>query len=198
VWQVPLALTFCLALTLLALPAASEIYRWTDEAGSVHFTDSLHGVPPKYRNQVQIRSDRLPTAPPSAPPAPATSLSARVPLERMDGGYVVQARINGRLMARLLLDTGASMTLLSPRVADQLGLAVQRNPPVLLRTANGQVEAGWADVESIDVGGHRAGPLRVVIHDAIKEADGLLGLNFLGAFRVEIHSQGPTLMLSPL
>lgn len=154
-------------------------------------------MPPQYRRQIQTRSDRLPAAP-EGPAIAAHAPSPGVPLERMDGGYVVEVRLNGRETARLLLDTGASTTLLSPRVAERLGLEVHRNPPAVLRTANGQVEAGWAEVESLDVGGHRTGPLRVVIHDAIPEADGLLGMNFLGAFRVEIHAQGPTLTLSPL
>ncbi|MBI5017754.1 MAG: TIGR02281 family clan AA aspartic protease [Deltaproteobacteria bacterium] len=188
----PLALTLCLA---LAAPVAGEIYRWTDDAGSVHFTDSLQNVPSRYRSQIQTRSDKLPDAP--ARPAPAPASTPRVALERLDGGYVVAASINGRETARLLLDTGASTTLLSPRLADRLGLTVRRVPPAVLRTANGQVEAGWAEVDTIEVGGRRVGPLRVVIHDAIEGADGLLGLNFLGAFRVEIHAQGPSLTLSP-
>ncbi len=32
---------------------SAEIYRWTDEKGSVHFTDDLSNIPPSYRNQVE-------------------------------------------------------------------------------------------------------------------------------------------------
>ena len=68
---------------------------------------------------------------------------------------------------------------------------------MVLQTANGTVEAGWAEVKRIEVGGRRAGPLRVVVHEAVPGADGLLGMNFLAGFRVEIRAAGPSLVLSP-
>ena len=34
---------------------AQELYRWVDEKGAVHFTDSLHSVPEKYRDKVERR-----------------------------------------------------------------------------------------------------------------------------------------------
>jgi hypothetical protein len=39
---------------LVAHPAASEIYRWTDEQGNVHFTSDRNQVPSKYRNQTEV------------------------------------------------------------------------------------------------------------------------------------------------
>lgn len=183
---------------LLALgsPALAEIYRWTDDSGSVHFSDSLHGVPERYRKQVQTRPSELPPSSPAPaerrPPVPA----AEIPLERHASGYIVEARFNNAAAARLIVDTGATSTLISSRFANRLGLVVRRDPPVILRTAGGQVEAGWAEVQTIDVGGKRSGPLKVVVHDALEDADGLLGMNFLGAYRVEIYAQRPSLILS--
>ena len=40
-------------LILATLTFAQEIYQWTDEKGTVHFTDDLSLVPERYRNQVQ-------------------------------------------------------------------------------------------------------------------------------------------------
>ncbi len=128
-------------------------------------------------------------------PAPAPVREVR--LRRGESGYTVEARIDGSGPVSLVLDTGATSTVLSPRVAERLGLEVSRNPPVLVRTAGGTVEAGAAQVREIEVGGHRAGPLQVVIHDAVAGADGLLGMNFLGLFHVEIRADGPSLILSP-
>lgn len=168
-------------------PAAAQIYRWTDANGTVHFTDSLHSVPPEHRPGVGTMDDRLPA------PAPRRN----VPLRHGESGYVVEARIDGSEPVRLVVDTGATATVISPRVAERLGLAVTRDPPVLVRTAGGTVEAGAARVREIEVGGHRAGPLHVVVHDAVAGADGLLGMNFLGLFHVEIRADGPSLILSP-
>jgi hypothetical protein len=43
-----LAFAFCV---LVAHPAASEIYRWTDAQGQLHFTSDLNQVPERYRSQ---------------------------------------------------------------------------------------------------------------------------------------------------
>ena len=40
-----------LALLLQTSDAASEIFRWTDEAGKLHFAQSIQQVPPQYRKQ---------------------------------------------------------------------------------------------------------------------------------------------------
>lgn len=174
-------------LLALAGAAGAEIYRWTDDQGTTHYTDNLHSVPPAHADRVRTLDDRLPPPPP--PP--------QIPLERRDGGFVVAARLEGRTQVRLVVDTGASVTLLSPRVAQALALEVQSTPPVLLRTANGTVEAGWARLREIEVGGRRAGPLRVVIHEALPGLDGLLGMDFLGQYRMELRAEVPALILAP-
>ena len=179
-----------LALTLfLSLPgvSAAEIYRWTDEKGTVHFTDSSHGIPAELQRGVKTLDDRLP------PPAPPTV----IPLVHAEMGYVVLARVNGSTQVNLLVDTGASSTVLSPGAVQRLGLATRNTPPVILQTANGKVQAEWVEVYELEVGGRRAGPLRVVVHEAVPKADGLLGMDFLGRFRVEIETAGPGLVLTP-
>ena len=69
----------CIASSLLiASAAAAEIYRWTDEGGTVHFTQDLSQVPPRYRDSAAEPApadtgSRLQTYDaPSAPPASAS------------------------------------------------------------------------------------------------------------------------------
>jgi len=66
---------FCLA---LASPAFAGIYKWTDEKGKVHFSDSLKDVPLDQRNKKHIKkmksTDRGQGSLPSAAPAPAPAL----------------------------------------------------------------------------------------------------------------------------
>jgi clan AA aspartic protease (TIGR02281 family) len=184
---VPLALSVALcAAALLVGAARAEIYRWTDASGSVHFADNLHAVPPEYRPQINALDDRL-------PPAPRPHL---IPLENAPQGYVVQATVNDQTTVRLVLDTGATSTVLSPRVVQGLGIPIHTDPPARVTTANGVVEAGWAEGVQIEVGGRRSAPLQVIVHDAVPGADGLLGMNYLGAYRVEIRAAGPHLLLS--
>jgi clan AA aspartic protease (TIGR02281 family) len=186
---VPLALSFVLISTLLLLLAdisAAKIYRWTDSGGSIHFSDNLESVPPEYRSQIRSLDDRL-------PPPPKPHL---IPLEAAPQGYVVEATLNDKTTVRLVLDTGATSTVLAPRVVQSLGIPVHHDPPVQVHTANGVVQAGWAEDIRIEVGGRRSDPLQVVVHDAIPGADGLLGMNYLSAYRVEIRASGPYLLLS--
>ncbi|MEI6209659.1 MAG: DUF4124 domain-containing protein [Desulfuromonadales bacterium] len=42
---------------LYAAPLRAETYSWTDESGTVNFTEDYASVPPKYRNMVNIRGD---------------------------------------------------------------------------------------------------------------------------------------------
>jgi clan AA aspartic protease (TIGR02281 family) len=185
---VPLALIPALLLVwLLCCPAAAQIYQWKDSRGTTYFADSLHAVPPEYRDQVQALDDRLP------PPKPP----AQIPLHRGDLGYLVDVTFNRSVAARLILDTGATSTVISRSLASRLGVAVRRDPPVLVKTAGGTVQAGVARVEDLEVGGRHVGPLDVIVHDAVPGMDGLLGMNFLGFFKVEIRSAIPALILSP-
>lgn len=170
----------------LAAPSRAEIYRWTDERGTVHFSDSSEGARPG-QGEFKTLNDRLPPPP----------KQAAIPLEHRNRSYFLQANVNGKTPARLLVDTGASNTMLSGEIARRLGLAVRTDPPVIVQTANGKITTGWARVEELEVGGRRVGPLRVIVHDAVPGADGLLGMDFLGQFRVEIQSEVPALLLNP-
>jgi Domain of unknown function (DUF4124) len=48
--------------------AWGQMYKWTDQQGTVHFTDNVSHIPPAYRAKAQL----LETSPPSQPSAPAT------------------------------------------------------------------------------------------------------------------------------
>jgi len=54
------------------------------------------------------------------------------------------------------------------------------------------------EVNSIEVGQAKVGPLRIVAHDAdLKKADGLLGRDFLEHFTVTIDSKEQQVTLAP-
>lgn len=119
---------------------------------------------------------------------------ARVPMA-LDGHFWVQADING-VRRRMLVDSGATVTALSPDTAKLAG--VDADPgvvPVLIRTANGIVQARTGSVESLKIGEIEASNLKVVVSPSIGTID-VLGMNFLSqlaSWRVE----GRTLILSP-
>jgi aspartyl protease family protein len=111
---------------------------------------------------------------------------------RDDGHFWVEASVNGQ-SARFLVDSGASITTVSPAVAAaakvQTGIRVAQ-----VNTANGAVQMPVAKVETFEVG-----PIvrqDFTIHVNAADDTNVLGMNFLSSlesWRVE----GNTLVLEP-
>lgn len=89
-----------------------------------------------------------------------------------------------------VLDTGASYTSISKAVADQLGLVFQGNA-ITLNTANGQITAPVVNLESVTLNGATVYNVQTVVLNKLNNIDGLLGLNFLSHFNMEMdHTNG--------
>jgi clan AA aspartic protease (TIGR02281 family) len=188
---------FCL-IGLLVLPVrAADYYRWTDEKGVTHITDNLHNVPPQFRGKV----DRMATpenrrvAEPEIKPPPR---KASIPIERHGQVVVIQATLNNKRAAKFVVDTGASYTLISKALARELSIEVGANTKTLpFQTANGVVNAPVTSLDSIMVGGMEVRDLPTAVHDAVPDPQvaGLLGLNFLSNFRMDIDTEKGVLHL---
>jgi clan AA aspartic protease (TIGR02281 family) len=180
-----------LALLLLASPADAEILRWVDDQGKVHYTDA-YNIPPKYRAKATTIKGAKP------PPAGAGDLSrTSVPLQVRGNVALVQATFNNRASASLIVDTGASWTVISRSVARELGIQIEGSnlPMFEFRTANGVVSAPVVKIESIDVGGMEVRNLTASVMDIGPDVSGLLGLNYLSNFRIDIDSKNRMLHL---
>lgn len=60
-----------LFLLLLATSVHAETYKWTDSAGTIHFSESLAEVPAGYRNSAKPLEISTSTASPAAPATPS-------------------------------------------------------------------------------------------------------------------------------
>jgi hypothetical protein len=134
---------------------------------------------------------------PKTPPANALSGSIIVPVNLSGRSVIVPVTFNRTLTANLLLDTGASVTMISRRIASSLALYSTRSG--LFSGIGGRVVAQIARVDSIKVGDAEVGGMSVSIYDfaASPQIDGLLGMDFLGRFRVSVDSAKQVLVLSP-
>jgi len=102
-----------------------------------------------------------------------------LPLEYGARGLHVRATIAGQAV-RLLVDTGASTTVLSAGLTRALGSQAQRKD-VGVRTAGGLVRGELHRVRDLRVGGLHLPELEVlVLADLPDDADGLLGMDVLG------------------
>lgn len=112
-----------------------------------------------------------------------------------DGHFWVVASING-VKRRMLIDSGATVTAISPSTARAAGVDSGTGlAPVVLQTANGAAPAQTGKVNEIRVGNIVARNLRIVTSPGLGELD-VLGMNFLSklqSWRVE----GRTLILVP-
>jgi predicted aspartyl protease len=120
-----------------------------------------------------------------------------VPLDTRGSLAVVAVTFNRRLTANLALDTGATKTMISRRIAEQL--ALHSSGSALVSGIGGTVSASYARIESISVGQAGVANLLVAVHDFSRSPryEGLLGLDFLGNFNVAMDTKRQLLVLTP-
>ncbi|PCD03035.1 TIGR02281 family clan AA aspartic protease [Sphingomonas spermidinifaciens] len=112
-----------------------------------------------------------------------------------DGHFYADVRING-VRQRMLVDSGATITALSEDAAQAAGVTAESGFPVVLATANGQVQARRGVAATFAIGELETRDLSVVISPSFGDMS-VVGMNFLsrlGSWRVE----GRTLILEPI
>lgn len=110
----------------------------------------------------------------------------RVPIKyRAAGTPVVDVKFNGAQTFEMLVDTGATGTVITPAMADALG--VEETGTAIVSTASArEVEMPLGLVQSIDVGGVTIQDVEVGISDALDL--GLLGQDLLGQYDITIRN----------
>lgn len=145
---------------------------------------------------------------PAEPVTLATEPSIGSPIAARTGAVSIPIRVNGRAVivpvtfnrsveTNLLLDTGASMTMISRRVA--AALALPATGTALLAGIGGTVNVPILRVASVQVGVVEVNDMAVSVHDLSRSApfEGLLGMDFLGRFDVAVDSVKKLLVLAP-
>ena len=194
---VMLALALAAAIGLVPTPAPAQIYRWVDEAGVPHYGDGLDAVPERHRaSATPLTLRNRPAAPPAVQdPKPEGTVIRYDPGQRI----LVDVRINDAASARLILDTGADRTIISPRALVAAGVSLART------VATGQVvgvtgsdHLPYVMIDSLDVAGARTGAMPVGAYEVAKaDSDGLLGRDFLDRFKLTIDAARGLITLSP-
>ena len=125
------------------------------------------------------------------------SAYAEIPLIKSRGQYFVRVLINDHYTAKLLLDTGASITTVKLSTLNQIGNLASRGT-ISLNTAGGKIDANVILLNAMSVGGHRLTNFRVAgVAMTGLDFDGLLGTDFLDKFRFVIHQKRNVLYLNP-
>ena len=120
-----------------------------------------------------------------------------VPLQRHGDHFLVAARLADGSSVRLLIDTGASMTILTPPIPAQGGYTDTGQKRVF-STANGRVAAPLYRLDVLSVGDWQVSQIEVGVLELADSPhiDGLLGMNFLRHFQFFIDQNQAMLRLS--
>jgi len=119
-----------------------------------------------------------------------------LPLTRYGNQFLVSVTIEG-YPARLLLDTGASLTGVSAQYVRQYPTIVKTTKPIRLNTANGSIESYLFTVNQLSLGDAQFNQhiIAQLPLDAGIEFDGLLGVDVLGRFDFVIDQNKAELKL---
>jgi predicted aspartyl protease len=116
---------------------------------------------------------------------------------------VIPVSINGRGPYRFVLDTGATLTCVDSRLAEELDLRDAPGVVAFGGTIRGTGQMRVVRIDSAEVGTAKAARLNGCVVDlqpmaqAGVKIDGLLGLNFLKNYRVTIDFHSSSVRLDP-
>lgn len=160
-------------------------------------TDEAQKIEAFFRNSRREIFSALPVEIQPTNEQQTSSNLIKVPIRMNGTAAFVSVVLNHTLRAEMLLDTGATYTLVARRIATSLRL--YESSRATLATANGFISVPLAHMDSIKVGIAEASNLVVAIQDISMHSavDGLLGLDFLSRFHTSIDPRKQLLILAP-
>ncbi|MDK9717842.1 MAG: retroviral-like aspartic protease family protein [Trichlorobacter sp.] len=165
----------------------ADLFQYTDKDGTVVMVDDEGKIPSQYRKKVKNSRS-------SSGGDRYTGVTVR------GNKVLVPVTISFRnetIQARLLLDTGASVTVISPQLASRLGIRPEHTSRTTGRVADGSfITAYNTVVDYMQVGPKTKHSVEVAVlpmNGPTMGFDGLLGMNFLGDFRYHVNMGSQTI-----
>lgn len=179
-------------------------------------TDSLAQVPAQYRDQVTRKRLQAPANTDADHITPMDVFSEvqkggirgrrhEIPYQAFEGSarrIIIPVTFNDSVTANLLLDTGSPGLLISPKLAGRLGLVneqVEQNLLIKTGGIGGTAPAMLNVVDSVRVGNAAAQFLPATITEVpSEEFEGLVGMDFMGNYRISIDTARDVLIFEEL
>lgn len=198
--------------SMCASVLAGDLLQWVDDSGVTHFARSLESVPTQYRNRVKPEKLNAEAMPKSAVNQRASPTAGRqevtaagglksilnafsVPFEAYEGDaqrVIVQVTFNGSVTVPMAIDIGAPGLIISPKVAQKLGLFGNDGGMVLTAAGGigGTVAAMRTFLDTVQVGGAKDTFIPATIMNSVSESfEGLIGMVFMSKYSFKIDSQ---------
>jgi len=135
---------------------------------------------------------------PASRRAPRATDTVSVALRPFGGVWLAAVVVNDQRPARFVVDTGATLCVLSPALAEAVGVEPKPEAPVIqLQTVNGRASGRLVSIPSVRVGDAEARGVAAVILPLGPDLDGLLGNSFLARFGVTLDADRGLLLLHP-
>jgi clan AA aspartic protease (TIGR02281 family) len=160
--------------------------------------EGLRSVTPLTRAQ-----RAAPSAPDAEPAGRRAAWKRPLPTDtvkatRIGNNWYVDVVVNDGRPARFLIDTGAFACLVSPRLADALGITPGPGARVIPMIGIGGRTSGlMITLQSVRVGDVEANDVVAVVHDAAGPGEGILGNTFLSRFTMTLDPERGLLTLQP-
>lgn len=116
----------------------------------------------------------------------------RVKMRKRGQSYYVEVLLNNKVTASLHLDTGCSISLMSPDVAERLGIRDGKKMYAILADGK-KVESKQIMIDSVEVEGEKLKNIPFLVHETT--GDGLLGMSFLKYFNFKVDTKKHVLIL---
>jgi len=129
----------------------------------------------------------------------------QVSMDKQSGHVVVATTLNKQVKANLILDTGASLIILSHKIANNLGIDAElksANPIELILADGRRIEARKMILKNVSVQDSEVENIEAAVLSEEESAaipeDGLLGMSFLKKFNFKIDQKNDKLILEKL
>jgi clan AA aspartic protease (TIGR02281 family) len=121
-----------------------------------------------------------------------------VKLIRRGNSLTANVLLNRKVNTNLIVDTGATDTVISSSLARKIGISANRGREIVCQVADGRSVTGrQVSIREIRVGGARVYNVQAVVLDSGEMGDspGLLGMSFLDNFVFKVDTEKELLVL---
>lgn len=181
---------------------AELLLMFSDEKAATSILEQLQAVAPAWRPKARQLLNQYKRDGHYHPgKSQSTGFESAISMEPAGSHYLLNITLNDSSHHRLLLDTGASITMLTEEsffAASRAG-GWREMGWSLFNTANGLARGRMMQVDRLQLGEYVLNDVRVAVQTADfgNDVDGLLGMNVLRQFQFQIDQDNNRLLLSP-
>jgi clan AA aspartic protease (TIGR02281 family) len=123
-----------------------------------------------------------------------------VPMALNPKALFVNVKVNDSVHGHFILDTGATYTTISRKMAKELGLDLTNTQKISITTANGELQVPKVQLKTVTVNNIQAQNVEATVMDFEESSafSGLLGLSFIQHFKLTLDPENGQMVFEPI